>query len=135
MRSILIGLAAAAMVCAADGGGWIGHAGGVVTRNGAAQIVSVDLRSSWVSDADLAQLAKLPALSRIDLSETRITDHGLQELKGAPAIADLNLRYAEFITDEGLMAVRGWKHLKRLNVRGTKITDTTLQHLAGRAYS
>lgn len=72
----------------------------------------------------------MPGLSRLDLSLTRITDHGLQDLKGAPGIADLNLRYAEFVTDEGMMAVRNWKHLRRLNLRGTKITDTTLQHLA-----
>jgi Leucine-rich repeat (LRR) protein len=93
--------------------------------------VAVDLRSSWVTDSDLAQLSKLPGLSRLDLSLTRITDHGLQELKDAPSITDLNLRYAEAITDGGLVAVRSWKHLRRLNLRGTKITDTTLQHLSG----
>jgi Leucine-rich repeat (LRR) protein len=67
---------------------------------------------------------------RLDLSLTRVSDHGLQLLKNAPGITDLNLRYAELITDAGLVAVKGWKHLKRLNLRGTKITDTTLQHLS-----
>ena len=46
------------------------------------------------------------------------------------AIADLNLYFAEQITDDGLSAVKGWKHLKRLNVRGTKVTDKTLEMLA-----
>jgi Leucine-rich repeat (LRR) protein len=27
-----------------------------------------------------------------------------------------------------MAAIKGWKHLKRLNVRGTRITDTTLEH-------
>src|SRR5215475_7911106 len=29
-----------------------------------------------------------------------------------------------------MAAVKNWKRLKRLNLRGTKITDTTLEHLA-----
>jgi Leucine-rich repeat (LRR) protein len=109
---------------------WITEAGGVVTRDQAGRVTGVDLRSSWVTDSDLAQLAALPHLTRLDLSLTRITDHGLQQLKNAPGIVELNLYYAELITDEGMAAVKGWKKLKRLNLRGTKITDTTLEHLS-----
>jgi len=110
---------------------WIASAGGVATRDNAGRITRVDLRSSWVTDGDLAQLAKLPNLTYLDLSLTRITDHGMQQLKSAPAIVELNLYYAEQITDEGMAAVKGWKHLKRVNLRGTKVTDTTLGHLSG----
>ena len=109
---------------------WITEAGGTVTRDRAGRITGVDLRSSWVSDSDLPQLVDLPYLTHLDLSLTRITDHGLQQLKNAPGIVDLNLYYAELVTDEGMAALRGWKKLKRLNLRGTKITDTTLEHLA-----
>jgi Leucine-rich repeat (LRR) protein len=105
--------------------------GGIATRDSAGRIVAVDLRSSWVTDSDLAQLAQLPHLARLDLSMTRITDRGMQQLKGAPAIVELNLYYAEQITDEGMAAVKNWKRLKRVNLRGTKITDTTLEHLSG----
>jgi internalin A len=52
-------------------------------------------------------------------------------LKSAPAIEELNLYFAEQITDEGASVVKNWKHLKRLNLRGTKITDSTLEFLAG----
>jgi Leucine-rich repeat (LRR) protein len=55
-------------------------------------------------------------------------------LKGAPKIKDLNLFYAEWITDQGLTAIRDWKHLRRLNLRGTRISDGTLElvsHLPG----
>jgi len=109
---------------------WITEAGGVVTRDRAGRITGADLRASWVTDSDLSQLASLPYLTHLDLSQTRITDHGLQQLKSAPGIVELNLYYAEQITDEGMAAVKGWKKLKRINLRGTKVTDTTLEHLA-----
>ncbi len=48
-----------------------------------------------------------------------------------PGIVDLNLYFAEYVTDEGLAAIKNWKKLKRLNVHGTKISDTTLDHIAG----
>lgn len=110
---------------------WISRAGGVVIRDKAGRISVVDLRSSWVTDSDLARLAQLSHVTQVDLSLTRITDHGLQQLKNSPGIVDLNLCYAELITDEGMVALKGWKKLKRLNLRGTKITDTTLEHLSG----
>jgi internalin A len=109
---------------------WITEAGGTITRDRAGRITGVDLRSSWVTDSDLPQLVDLPYLTHLDLSLTRITDRGLQQLKNAPGIVELNLYYAEQVTDEGMAAVRGWQKLKRLNLRGTKITDTTLEHLA-----
>ncbi len=113
-----------------DNGDWITEAGGTVTRDRAGRITGVDLRASWVTDSDLSQLAAMPYLTNLDLSQTRITDLGLQQLKAAPGIIELNLYYAEQITDEGMAAVKGWKKLRRINLRGTKVTDTTLEHLA-----
>jgi internalin A len=131
MRLALIAIAAAASLGARDLSSWITDAGGAVTRDGTGQIVAVDLHATWITDSDMVELARLPNLAHLDLSLTRISDHGLQQLKDAPAITDLNLYYDELITDAGLSALKGWKHLKRLSVRGTKITDTTLQHLSG----
>src|SRR5262249_30160375 len=37
----------------------------------------------------------------------------------------------EYVTDEGLAAIKGWRKLRRLNVHGTKISDTTMEHIAG----
>jgi internalin A len=130
MRQVVIALFGAALLSATGPTDWIADAGGAVTLDSAGRIVSVDLRASWVTDSDMAALAAMPNLARLDLSLTRISDHGLQQLKTAPAITDLNLCYAELITDAGLSTVKSWKHLKRLNVRGTKVTDTTLQHLS-----
>jgi internalin A len=125
---VLLTIAAAAG--APDSLSWIADAGGAVTRDARGQVVAVDLRASWVGDSDLASLAEVRTLSRLDLSQTRISDHGLRQLKNAPAIADLNLRYAELITDEGISALKTWKHLKRLDIEGTKVTDSALQHLS-----
>lgn len=130
MHRGLIALAATAALAASDKTSWIDDAGGSVTRDRAGQIVAVDLRASWITDSDISELARFPNLTRLDLSLTRVSDHGLQQLKDAPDIIDLNLYSDELITDAGLSALKGWKHLKRLNVRGTKISDTTLQHLS-----
>lgn len=131
MRLAWIAIAATASLGAADLTSWITEAGGAVTRDRTGQIVAVDLRASWITDSDIAELARLPNLAHLDLSLTRISDHGLDQLRNAPAITDLNLYSDELITDAGLSALKSWKHLKRLSVRGTKITDTTLQHLSG----
>lgn len=123
-------LALASTAFAADTA-WIEHAGGVVTRDAAGKVVAIDLRSSWVTDSDMPLLANIPSLKRLDLSLTRISDRGLRAIKSSPAIEDLNLYFAEQITDEGASAVKSWKHLKHLNLRGTKITDSTLEVLSG----
>jgi hypothetical protein len=117
---------------AADSLAWVSEAGGVVARDAQGGVVGIDLRGSWIGDSDLASLADSPTLARLDLSETRISDHGLRELKTAPAISDLNLRYAELITDQGIAALKNWKHLVRLNLEGTKITDSALQQFSAR---
>jgi hypothetical protein len=122
--------AAAASAGAPDSLSWVVDAGGAVTRDARGQVVAVDLRASWVGDSDITSLAEIPTLSRLDLSQTRIDDHGLRQLKNAPAIADLSLRYAELITDQGISVLKTWKHLKRLDIEGTKVTDSALQHLS-----
>jgi Leucine-rich repeat (LRR) protein len=93
--------------------------------------VAVDLRASWATDSDMPLLVQLKELKRLDLSLTRISDRGLRSLKTAGAIEELNLNFAEQITDDGAATVKGWKHIRRLNLRGTKITDATLEFLSG----
>ena len=117
-------LASAADIKSGGDAQWVEEAGGSVIRDAAGRITGVDLRASWVTDTDLRKLLQLPNLTTLDLSLTRITDQGMQELKNAPGIVDLNLYFAELVTDEGLAAIKTWKKLKRLNVHGTKTSDT-----------
>ncbi len=125
---------AAASLSASNSPDWISALGAKVTEDRAGNIVAVDLRGSWVYDSQLIDLARLPHLEKLDLSHTRISDEGMVYLRPAPEITDLNLYYAEQITDQGMSAIKDWKHLKRLNLRGTRISDGTLEivsHLTG----
>jgi internalin A len=110
---------------------WVEDVGGKVIRDAAGRVTGLNLRGSWVTDTDLRRVAKLPHLAYLDLSLTRVTDQGMQELKNAPGIVELNLHYAESVTDEGMAALKGWKKLKRLDARGAKISDATLEHISG----
>jgi hypothetical protein len=130
LRGLFI-LIAGGCLFAEDPTAWIERLGGKVERNAQGKVVRVTLRGSWVNDAEMLRLAQMPDLEQLDLSHTRITDEGLLRLKPAPKIRDLNLFYAEWITDQGMTAIRGWKHLKRLNVRGTRISDGTLEIISG----
>lgn len=129
----ILAIACAALRAAGDTD-WITHLGGKVQRDASGKVTAVNLRGSWINDAEMLHLAEFPDLEKLDLSHTRITDEGLLRLKPAPKISDLNLYYAEWITDQGMAAIRDWKHLKRLNVRGTRISDATLEivsHMSG----
>lgn len=123
-RLMLLVIAASAVLFSAD---WIAELGGKAEHDPTGNVVAANLRGSWINDAEMIGLARLPHLERLDLSHTRITDEGMLHLKTAPKITDLNLFYAELLTDQGLTAIREWKHLKRLNLRGTRISDGTLE--------
>ena len=124
-------LAAAAAAATTGNTDWIEDLGGKVTRDAAGRVTGVDLRATWVTDTDLRKVAKLPHLTHLDLSLTHITDQGLQELKSLANVVDLSLRFAESVTDEGMASIKGWKKLRRLDIHGTKSSDTTLDHIAG----
>jgi Leucine-rich repeat (LRR) protein len=105
---------------------WVDSLGGHIGQDAEGNVVAVNLGRTWVDDIELLDLARLPKLVRLDLSHTRITDEGLLHLQSQTQIEDLNLYYAEQITDQGMSAIKGWKNLKRLNVRGTRISDGTV---------
>jgi len=110
---------------------WIEDLGGTATRSRLGSVTGVSLRGTWINDADLRRLNELPDLKTLDLSLTHITDQGMQEIKDLRGITDLSLYFAEYVTDESVAAIKGWKGLKRLNLHGTKVSDTGLEHIAG----
>lgn len=111
---------------------WITALGGRVETNARGEVTTVNLRSTFVSDSDLDHVARFAALEKLDLSHTRITDLGMLRLKNLKNVREINLFYAELVTDEGLAAVKDWPKIERLNFRGTKVTDNTLALLAGK---
>ena len=124
---VVVLCAAGAAFPASDPTDWISEIGGKVKRDQAGYVVAVSLRGSWISDAQMIELARMPRLEVLDLSHTRISDEGMLYLKPATQITDLNLFYTEQITDQGIHAIKNWKHLKRLNLRGTRISDGALE--------
>ena len=130
MLATTLFLAAIAIDGATDGD-WVTRLGGTATRGPQGEIIGLELRGTWVADADLRSIASLASLKSLDLSHTLITDIGFQTLKSAPAIEELNLYYAEQVGDGVATVIKGWKKLKKLNMRGTKITDLGVAQLAG----
>ena len=108
---------------------WIESLGGSHTSNTAGEVTGVDLRSAWLTDADLEKLARLPQLESINLAYTKITDLALEHLRPLANVRNLNLYYAEQVGDGVLTVLKSWKELRRLNLRGTKITDLGVAQL------
>jgi hypothetical protein len=104
--------------------------GAECTRNEAGDIVGVDLSHSWVTDADLAKLGRLPRLERISLAYTKIGDEGLEELAPLRNVKILDLYYAEYVTDIGISHLKHWRNLEHLNLRGTKVTSSVFEHIS-----
>ncbi len=61
---------------------WLKTQGGAISIDRTSQTASISLRHSWVTDGDLARLASIPTIRRLDLSYTHVTDNGLEHLKG-----------------------------------------------------
>ena len=92
--------------------------------------VELDLTSTWATDADLAKIGRMSGLRRLDLSETKITDAGMERLRALANVEELSCYYAEYLTEDGIAPIAGWPKLKRLNLRGTKVTSRVFDHLA-----
>jgi Leucine-rich repeat (LRR) protein len=73
----------------------------------------------------LAQLTDLEEVAFSSLSELK--GHGLQHLKNLTKLTELNLSYTG-VTDEGLQAIEGLTHLKKLSLP-EHITDKGLAHI------
>jgi hypothetical protein len=116
----------AALLRARNDAEWITRLGGRVERDAAGEVVAIQLANTWINDTEMLELPAYEKLQRLDLSHTRISDDGLLRIKSAKNIRDLDLFYAEQITDLGLTAIKGWPNLKRLNIRGTRAADETL---------
>jgi len=94
----------------------------------APQVLWLDLGGTRVSDGGLADIARLPNLTRLHLQHTAVGDTGLAHLTGLQRLEYLNL-YGTAITDEGLVAVSSLKRLRALYVWETGVTPSGLSRL------
>jgi Leucine-rich repeat (LRR) protein len=92
-------------------------------------VTELDLTGQWLTDAEMAKVARHAELRKLTLAHTRVGDTGFEQLKPLRNVVELNCYYCEFLTEDGIAHVRGWKNLERLNLRGTKVTSKVFEHL------
>jgi Leucine-rich repeat (LRR) protein len=91
-------------------------------------LVQLNLGSTKIKDADLANLEGLTNLQRLHLENTPITDAGLVHLKGLTKLEYLNL-YGTAVTDTGLEQLKGLTQLRKLFLWQTKTTEAGVANL------
>ncbi|MVM30643.1 ribonuclease inhibitor [Spirosoma sp. HMF4905] len=92
------------------------------------QIVWLKLGDTEISDATLAQVARLKNLQKLHLEQTKVTDAGLKQLKGLDYLEYLNL-YGTAVTDAGLAELTNLKSLKTVYLWQTKVTEQGIANL------
>jgi len=88
-------------------------------------VISVRLNETRITDDGLQCLKGLTQLRKLDLDDTKITDAGLAPLKGLTQLPRLDLENTQ-ITDAGLEYLKGMTQLEQLDLDGTKVTDAGL---------
>lgn len=87
------------------------------------------VHQSTITDKDVAKFAKMPALRKLDISETEITDQAIRSLENCP-LEDLNVRLCPNITDACAPSLAKIKTLKQLDLCHSKLGDATVQAVA-----
>jgi serine/threonine protein kinase/Leucine-rich repeat (LRR) protein len=91
----------------------------------------LELDSTKLTGAGLAQLKALKNLRELNLSWTHVTDAGLKQLEeDLPQLQSLYLR-GRYLSDAGLVHLRGFKNLGTLYLSGQPVTDAGLVHILG----
>ena len=88
----------------------------------------LDLSNSSVTEDGLQVLPQLQNLTVLDLQSTKITDTQLETLGPLAHLTQLDLS-STGITGTGLHHLRGLRNLRKLDLRDTKITDAAIQEL------
>lgn len=102
--------------------------GGEVEVGVGEKVISVDLDGKEVGDEQLAQLAVLADLKSLNLSNTAITNAGLKQLVSLKKLKFLYL-FGTRITDAGMESLAGLPRLEVLCLDQTEITDVGLKSL------
>jgi hypothetical protein len=99
---------------------------------GVETLTSLDASGSRaLTDAGIAQLARLPKLEHLDLGSTSITDRGLAVLRALPRLRSLSVAWTR-ISDAAVEHVAGCDELHRLDLSGTETGDVAIAALAGK---
>ncbi len=97
-------------------------------------LTTIDLAGSrGLTDEGAANLARLPALTKVNLSMSGVTDRGLGVLRDLPALREFQLYHHGAVTDAGLAGISACPRLEFLDLMGTSTGDGVIQALAGHA--
>lgn len=91
-------------------------------------LTDLDLSDTKVTDAGLEHLKELAALQNLNLRNTDITDAGLEHLKSLTSLQVLDLRDTD-ITVAGLERLKSLTSLQKLNLGTYRVTNAVLEHL------
>ena len=94
----------------------------------AANVFSLDLSGSSISDSDLANLDQLTHLTRLDLSETAIVGQGLEALTGLNYLEYLNL-FGTDVNDEALSIIQQVPNIVAVYLWQTATTSEGIEAL------
>ena len=92
--------------------------------------------SRELSDDGLLQLARMPQLQHLDLSEYpggKLTDRGLAVLRHLPNLRNFAMTWQKGITDAGVANLRHCELLERVNLMGSPTGDGAIEALQGKA--
>lgn len=106
---------------------WVQRHGGHVEVDAAGDVVAIDLSNTWITDADMSRLSNLQKLEQLTLSQTRITDVGMESLAALRGVRELDLRFAEFVSEFGVANLKAWNSLESLNLRGTMVRSQVFE--------
>ena len=95
---------------------------------GQAEMQTLSLEGTDVTDTGLAHLANMRQLETLYLDNTRIGDDGLATLSRLRSLVNLDLTNT-LITDVGMRHLAGMPNLRHLSIARTQITDVGLAEL------
>jgi hypothetical protein len=92
--------------------------------------------SRGLSDEGLLQLARMPQLQYLNLSEYpggKLTDRGLEVLRHLPNLRVFEMTWQAGITDAGVANLRFCEQLERVDLMGSPTGDGAIEALQGKA--
>jgi Leucine-rich repeat (LRR) protein len=103
---------------------------GVLIRDQAGEVVEAEFTDTWITDADLRRVGTYQNLRKLTLAHSKISDAGLEHLGRLRNVRELDCYYCEYVSEDGIAHLRGWKKLEKLNLRGSRVTSKVFEHLA-----
>lgn len=92
--------------------------------------------SRELTDDGLLQLARMPQLEALDLSEYpggRLTDRGLEVLRHLPNLRSFEMTWQRGITDAGIANLKYCDRVERVNLMGSPTGNGAIETLQGKA--